>query len=309
MIRKVDFFIIGFPKSGTTAMSYYLRKHPDVFITTPKEPGFFSKDFPGLQFVTKISEYEALHQFAPKNSLIGEATPHYIYSLEALNAIRTYNPDAKIVVMVRNPVDMLRSYHQQLLYSCFENQKDLNSAWRLQKARSNGDFLPKNCREKALLQYKNIISVGEHLRNVTKLFSNENLLVISFENFRSDTNKTFKTLLSFLGRSHIDLESFEKINSAKVARYPWLNILLHSPPSFAINFVRRLSGTKFQKYLINLHGVVGKLNSSNERVDCKIDEELRHELFEILVLQVEILSEITGGNFEDWLNGNNDLLA
>jgi hypothetical protein len=115
--RFPDFFIVGAPKCGTTALHYYLSGHPSVFMPQEKEPQFFSSDIAGLRRHNDLPSYLSLFAGAPKDALIGEASPVYLFSRQAIPAILTLRPDAKFIVMMRNPVEMARAFHAQMLLS------------------------------------------------------------------------------------------------------------------------------------------------------------------------------------------------
>jgi hypothetical protein len=112
-----DFFIVGARKCGTTALAEYLREHPGIFFSDPKEPHYFAKDFHGYQpaYATDWDKYLALFSgHTPTQLRSGEGSVWYFYYDNALANIRRSIPDAKLIVMVREPADML---HSQLLWT------------------------------------------------------------------------------------------------------------------------------------------------------------------------------------------------
>ncbi|NJL34400.1 MAG: sulfotransferase domain-containing protein [Chloroflexaceae bacterium] len=120
---KPDFFIVGAPKCGTTAMTDYLNQHPDVFVPVVKEPDFFGSDLTGRRYTTNLHTYLAL--FEPgRGKLCGEGSTAYIISKQAAQEIYNFNPEAKIIIMIRNPVDMLYSLHNQVVYTGDESIHD-----------------------------------------------------------------------------------------------------------------------------------------------------------------------------------------
>ena len=105
-----NFFIVGAPKCGTTALCEYLKYHPNVFMSTPKEPHYFAEDFERYRHVKTEDKYLALFgDCNDRHLMIGEASVFYLRSTRAVSLIRDFNPDAKIIVMLRNPVDMVYS--------------------------------------------------------------------------------------------------------------------------------------------------------------------------------------------------------
>src|SRR4051812_34789639 len=114
-----NFFIVGAPKCGTTALYSYLRQHPDVFMPRRKEPKFFATDLDcgspreGRYFVRDRDAYLSLFASAGAASRIGEATPHYLYSAVAAQGIKEFCGEVKIIALVRDPVELMYSYHRQ----------------------------------------------------------------------------------------------------------------------------------------------------------------------------------------------------
>jgi len=120
-----NFLIIGAQKAGTTSIYEYLSQHPDVFMSSVKEPHFFtylhgteftngdySRFFRADATVTDVAAYEALFADAGRKRAIGEASPSYIYSADAPRNIADMIPDGKIIAIVRNPVDRAFSNYQ-----------------------------------------------------------------------------------------------------------------------------------------------------------------------------------------------------
>src|SRR5210317_2370745 len=117
-MKKPDFFFIGAPKCGTTALANWLREHPRIFMTQrPKEPWYFDNDIQNVDRMS-LEQYENLFQKADDNHLVvGEASTTYLRSREAVSNILEYSPSARFLVAIRNPVEMAPSVHAQLLYT------------------------------------------------------------------------------------------------------------------------------------------------------------------------------------------------
>ena len=113
---KPDFFVVGAPKCGTTAICAYLGQHPEVFIPRIKEINFFGSDLTGLRSARNLNEYLAF--FEPGDGkCCGEGSTWYLFSKTAASEIHRHNPSAKIIIMLRDPVEAMYSLHNQLLYN------------------------------------------------------------------------------------------------------------------------------------------------------------------------------------------------
>src|SRR5271167_1373145 len=125
-------------------MSEYLRTHPNVFMSNPKEPVFFSPDILERPYVQTLDEYLALFDgVTAEKAIAGEASPQYLFSDVALPEIRSFRPEARLLVMLRRPTDLVYSYHAELLRSCKELEFDFEKAWELQPLRAKGKAIPK----------------------------------------------------------------------------------------------------------------------------------------------------------------------
>lgn len=113
MFKLPNFFVVGVPKAGTTALYHHLREHPDIFMPSVKEPSFFSERVQDDGSAMTWERYQSLFAEAGAESTVGEASPDYFHSEKAPQRIADYNLDARIVVILRQPVE--RSYSHFLM--------------------------------------------------------------------------------------------------------------------------------------------------------------------------------------------------
>lgn len=231
-MRIPDFFIIGAPKCGTTALYTYLREHPRVFMPDIKEPHYFCRDlnFPPRSAVRNRDAYLELFAGAPEDALIGEASASYLYSEIAIPGILRANPNAKFVAILRNPVDMAYSFHSTLLNNLNEDVKDFCTAWRLQESRKELQNIPRYCTEPKFLQYKAVCSVSEQITRLMKHARSENVFIIIFDDFARDPKNVYTHLLKFLNLPSFQEIGFRRVNANKVYRIEFLNRFLRRPP-------------------------------------------------------------------------------
>src|SRR5258707_13684160 len=118
-MKKPNFFLIGAPKCGTTALWSYLRTHPRIFLSPMKESHYFSDDL-SAKYRTCFDENTYLERYfsdaGSQHTIVGEASVWYLYSKTAIENIKAFNADAKSAIMLRKPADMLYALHSQLLY-------------------------------------------------------------------------------------------------------------------------------------------------------------------------------------------------
>ena len=267
-----DFFVVGAPRCGTTAISQYLSKNPKICFSKPKEPHFFSifqqerpdadlkRDYIDLFFRHCTAEYQA----------IGEGSVSYLYFPHAIQRIQRQNPNAKFIIMVRNPIDMIHSYHTRLLALMDEDEEDFITAWNLQKDRAKGKHLPKQCRSPYLLQYEEVGSMGKHVEKLFEIAGRKNCKVIVFDDFIRDTLSAYRDLLEFINVDYDGQTRFPRVEVSKFYRNRWLHLLLKRPPTRVIKYTlnieqrARQQGKKkpllkrMRKWLIKKNTVVRK---------------------------------------------------
>lgn len=245
--RRPDFFIIGAPKCGTTALAQYLREHPSICFSDNKEPYYFCSDFPGIQNCFSDREYlkKEFSHASPQHKAVGEGSVWYLYSQAAVPEILRFNPHARFIVMLRNPVDMLQSLHAQFLYSREEDTDDFTTAWYLQEERSKGRCIPRLCRQAEFLQYRKVASYGEQLERLFVQVPRASVHVILFEDFVTNPELVYRETLQFLGAEYDGRTNFPKVNTRKTYRFRTLTRLSHRPPRAAIalaSALKRLRG-------------------------------------------------------------------
>ncbi|HEX6669849.1 MAG TPA: sulfotransferase domain-containing protein, partial [Gemmatimonadales bacterium] len=184
MPDKPNFFIVGAPKCGTTALYEYLRPHPNIFLSEVKEPHFFAKDLGTYPYIKSVEAYARLFADAgPQHLGVGEASVYYLRSTVAIANIREFNPDARLIAMYRNPVEMLYSFHAQLLYVAEESESDFETAWRLQEQRGRGFGLPPRSRGAFLVQYGELGRFGTQTQRLLTIFPPEQVKLILYDDF------------------------------------------------------------------------------------------------------------------------------
>ena len=231
MKPRPDFFIAGAPKCGTTSLWIYLRTHPAVFMPANKEPNYFCSDFPADLRVGTLTEYEALFATAPPHALTGEASVFYLYSKVAIGEIMARNANAKIIVMLRNPLEATRSMHSFRWNNRLENVSDFERAWRLQAARLEGRHLPPRWPYPVLLQYGAQNSYAPQVRRLLEQVPREQCLFLLFEEFFADPPRQFARVLEFLGLPpDPGRTAFPVVNQTVGLRSLRLNQLLRQPP-------------------------------------------------------------------------------
>ncbi len=203
--KMPDFFIVGHQKCGTTALYTMLQHHPQIYMPAEKEPRFFVSELrPEPRHgrkptrPTTLEEYLALFEGASPEQRAGEASPQYLRYPEVPAAIAQLNPDARIVVLLREPANFLRSFHGQMLHNRVETEKSFEKAMQLEDARRRGERLPRGCQRQAWLLYSNHVRYTEQLRSLHASFAPEQVLVLIYEDYRRNNEAVVRQVLRFL---------------------------------------------------------------------------------------------------------------
>lgn len=223
--RKPHFFIIGAPKCGTTSMDEWLKAHPCIF-TPEKESHYFNTDHTD-RTVRSLQAYQALFEgVSDEHIAVGEASVRYLYSHEAVANILRYNQEAVFIVMVRNPVEMAYSWHNQLYFTWTESEADFETAWNLQAQRKAGRHIPRHCTDVKKLLYGEICSLGQQVQRLYQRVPSNRVHVVVFDDLKATPANVYRSVLNFLNVPDNHKQVFEVHNPAKVHYCRPLNRLI-----------------------------------------------------------------------------------
>jgi hypothetical protein len=199
-----DFLLLGAPKAGTTALHVALARHPQLFMSRDKEPKFFLTDGPPptrggpgdaqsyQRWIWKRSEYEALFADAPEGSLAAESTTLYLYDQAAHRRIQNLIPDAKLIAVVRDPVDRAHSNWTHLRSAGLEPEADFLAACAREPERIAAGWAP-------FWHYVQLSKYGEQLQHLLSIFPREQVLVLRYRDVRESPAETLDLIAGFLG--------------------------------------------------------------------------------------------------------------
>jgi hypothetical protein len=200
---RPNFLIIGAPKAGTTALYHYLKQHPQIYMSPVKEPGFFDNSperarysGPGDQTlyrtaVTSLPAYEDLFRQRRDEIAIGEASPYYLYSPLAANRIRSLIPGAKLIAILRNPID--RAY-SAFLHNLSDGREPLTSfaaALADEDAGRRQGFSP-------FWYYKRGGFYHRYLTPYLEDFGAKQLRIYLYDDFTASPHRTLQDMFRFL---------------------------------------------------------------------------------------------------------------
>jgi len=283
-----NFFIVGAPKCGTSALHGYLAQHPDVFMSEPKEPHFFCTDLDAPHAVRDEGAYRALFKDADAK-VVGESSATYLYSSVAAAGIRTFNPDARIIIMLRNPLEMMPSLHAQKRVNGTEEVADFGEALEAEEKRKAGELPARG----AFPFYRDAARYSEQLGRYFDRFPREQVHVIIFDDFKRDVAGVYGKVLGFLKLPSFT-PNFKVVNRNKRVRSRALRDFLQNPRSPVNRLPKPLSTFSYK--------ALDRLNSAYE-ARTPLEPGLERRLRAEFAPEVERLSELLGRDLRGWVQG------
>jgi hypothetical protein len=220
-VNKPNFFILGAAKSGTTSLFSYLAQHPDVFMPTPKEPTFFCEPF---QAIRNPIKYFELFGAAGDAQAIGEASHAYLSNPSTGKVLRLLFPEAKFVVILRNPADRAYSLYHHMRRFGYEWIGTFERALQAEEKRARSPTFRKRCPQ----YYYNYLYFrsglyGEQIERYLSLFDRQQFHFMTLEQLQKDPTVSLAGVLAFLNLSTDFHPRLEAYNRGEVtARLAWL---------------------------------------------------------------------------------------
>jgi hypothetical protein len=287
-MRFPDFFIIGAPKCGTTSLYDWLSEHPRIFMSEIKEPEYYLPEHPWGRVVSSQEMYLRLFKKAKPDQLCGEATARYLFSKTAVPAILENNPRAKLIAMVRNPVEMAPSFHTQRRWNCREGESDFATAWRDGYSRESWS------------SYQALCSLGEQLDRLLKVVDRSQVHVIVLDDLRDNPKAVYEQTLAFLRVKSDGRREFPVSNVRKTRRFDVLDRVIRHPPAMLAPIKRAF----LSSFLLEAKRLRRKLNFLMTKPTPRepVDPALRAEMAEYFAQDVALLGRLLGRDLSHWVN-------
>jgi hypothetical protein len=299
---RPDFFIVGAPKCGTTAMSDYLGAHPDIFMAR-KEMHFFGRDLRFASHFYRRAESEYLAEFAGRDpqQRAGEASVWYLFSTMAAAEIRKFNPSARIIIMLREPADMMYSLYHYFRYDGNEPLSTFAEALQAEPVRRAGQGLGRQTYFAQGLAYRDTARFARQVRRYFTAFGRERVRVVLYEDLAADAAAVYRDTLNFL---QVDpafrLPHFPRVNPARKIKSAALQAVINAPMArSAALAMRPLMPKGIFDALERTQSTLRGLNSSTERPQ-PLAPELRSGLRREFAAEVSELGKLIGRDLSHW---------
>ncbi len=305
-MKRPNFFISGAPRCGTTALYTYLSEHPQIFMSQVKELNYFASDFPHVQKITfkTVDDYHKVFANADERHLgVGEASPFYLFSQVAFKNMAAYDPGAKVILILRNPVDFIESYHQLNLSLLREDEPDLAKAWELQATRKQGQHIPSGARGTDLLMYGELGQFGKYVERLLAIFPREQVKIFLYDDLRADNRAVYEELLAFIGVPSDGRTTFPAVNANFENKSALLARLFHPPQPVYQFFIKVISlfGVGFMKQVSVVYNRIERLNTTRAKRK-QMDPALRQRLLEHFRPDMLKLSALIERDLSAWMS-------
>ncbi|MDF1843903.1 MAG: sulfotransferase [Rubripirellula sp.] len=299
-MSKPNLFIVGAPKCATTSLHSYLATHPDVVMSNPKEPAFFGAD---LRFSNcpSLQDYLKMFRASPGISVRGEATAFYLFSRTAAQEIHDFNPESKIIILLRNPVDQMYSHylhavragHETLSFEkALSREGDrIEEAERIAQQRNAGIFI------EGFARYRAVASYSSQVTRYIDTFARDNILILVFEEFIDETPNYYQRVLLFLGLDTRNVpEQFNGENTQGEIRSHLLKRWLLDPPPGIPATIELLAGKERKAALFRW---LSRLSERRRKMP-ELAPKLRNQLLCEFSTEVDAVERILGRELPEW---------
>jgi hypothetical protein len=292
MFNKIKLMIIGAQKSGTTSLQNYLAQHPKICMNNRGEFVYFIDDH-----LYKLG-YKKLFNFYFRNcsnsmSILSGKNVSILYSEKAIKRLKHHNPDVKIVILLRNPVDRAYSAYWYARRRGWENITSFEKALKAKSSRFKGDHIKiRNC------AYLDRGFYYKHLKKVMKYFNNDQLLIFLYEDLVARPLDVCREIFKAVGVNIEFIPDFsKKYNTSAIPRSQFLTKLLRS----------RNQISKFLELIINdevsyqLSSIIHKLNE-RKFIPPKMNLNSRNYLLNYFTPYNQKLSKLIKRDLSCWSN-------
>lgn len=301
-INIPNFLLIGAPKSGTTSLFQYLRLHPDIFMSSLKEPNFFALEGQSVNYkgpgdmrgnscrITSLTAYQELFMPSKQHKVRGEASTVYLYSDIAAKNIAKYAPDMKMIAILRNPVDLAYSAFLHMQREGREPCATFEEALVEEDKRINNNWAP-------LWHITKQGFYAEQLQRYDQYFPKQQIKIFFYEEWQNNPQSVIKSILKFLEVDDtIHLDMSKRFNENGKPKKLWLHHLLtkNNPlkqvlkPFLPKRFRRNMMASITKKNLEKSH-TPEMLENTRAMLQARFHDDIK------------ALEKRTGQNLNHWL--------
>ncbi len=308
-VKRTSFFLVGAAQCGMATLHEGLRSHPQICVPASDDPQRFWLDQEPYHFcgdsgsadwlrVVSGDDYRNLLEAAPPNAKCGIATGWKLFSQDALQRMKEFEPNAKIVLMLCPPITWMRSWHHEMLRYAYEDQVDFGQALAMEKERSQGLKLPRYVPSKECLQYRKAARFSEQVKAYYELFGKDQVFVGLLEDMQDEEADFQGRLLEFL-----EVDSSVNFETSGMNDAHFLKGTHHFDLAVGRVVKRLPGGSKIKQWFTksmepNYRNLMDKIFApmSDQSINSILEEELLEEFEE----EVDSLSRLIGRDLSHW---------
>lgn len=280
-------------------MAAWLGEHPQIFMSDPKELYFFDTDVINPSRITTLEKYLPIFQNATDQHLaVGEASVTYLLSHVAVKNILEFNPAAKFIVMLRNPIDMAQSWHGHFIVNMNQERQVLDDFEEDWKARYTcnleSESLVPSRWDPLFIQYDKVCKLGEQVQRLLQTVDVKSVLFIVMDDLISDPLQEYLRVLEFLDVPYDGKSQFATHNAAKLSKSKLIQHMY-----FLLSDIKRQLGIR-RAITFGLLTKIYNFNTKPHKTS-PLQPKFKQELIEFFKEDVKLLSLILGRDLSHWL--------
>jgi hypothetical protein len=297
-----NFLIIGVAKSATTALWFYLKQHPEIFMSFPKEPRFFAYmgqniDFKGpgdklykKAIVRNLDDYKNLFKDVNSEKAIGEASVAYFSEKHSADRIKSYIPDVKLILSLRNPVDRAFSHYLNKRRNGHECIKDFEEALKEENNRIQKNY-------SHTWRYIGRGFYYENIKYYLDKFGSEQMKIYIYDDFKKHTLLILKDIFKFI---EVDDSFVPDLNTRPNESFIPKNRIIHNILNNRWKFYKSTKKFMPKKYRIRLIKFLNKKWEENKHKP-QISREVKQKLIDIFREDIIKTQNLIGKDLSMWL--------
>jgi hypothetical protein len=301
--RLPDFLLVGAPKAGTTALHAALARHPELFLSPVKEPKYYlCGDSPppayrgpgdahsNREWIWQRQRYLDLFEQAGDDQQAGESTPFYLYHRDARRRIAADLPRARLVAVLRDPVDRAYSNWMHLWADGLEPCSDVVEACAREQGRVDAGWAP-------FWHYRGLGMYGRQLADLFEHFPREQVLVLRYRSLVDDPHTALNRVCRFLGVSEDVVTDIPTGNSK-----PFVNASLRTKVLGPVVRAGAAAGQFLppQAWRNLSRPLVGQLHQRGSTARPRLTSEQGEALRTPFLEDIALLEQLTGESYDDW---------
>ncbi|NOR57980.1 MAG: hypothetical protein GQ474_05595 [Sulfurimonas sp.] len=293
---KIDLFIIGAQKTGSTSIFNYLKKHENVISHEQRELTFFLNDFEYENRNLLEEKYLPELKNKSKDMIVLGKSVMNMYSLKTIERLHQNNPEMKLIVIVRNPIKRAYSYYWYARRRGWEEIQTFEEALKIEDSRIEQygwDQARNNC-------YKFNGLYAKHLTDIFKIFPREQVLIFTDDDLKNKPKDILSNVFGLFNLKSIDVDTNKHYNKSKIAKSEGLARLVakfFASQSILKKLIRSMLP---HQIAVRLRHAILSVNEKDFTPPL-MNSSTKQELIDFFKEDIYDLEKIINKNLEDWL--------